>query len=331
MRSQAELAADLELPPWLGDPAFHRSHRSALRSKDPAIYAPLFPDDPDGLPYVWPASDPAPDSLRTPQLRTSRTSAQRGHPRARSGALRSLGPALAAGAEPNVRWNGSHGRVRDRRMPGASRSSATSHSDGRRSRRCTGCRADAPPGGSETGVLMEGRCTADPSERAVGCTSPLAVVGVLAAVPFALFAVPADGVPGVGRHGEGQTSEQCVVLAPAELSGRGSRLAGVRFQEFGAALHCAGGAEVPCAGQRQVPVLHGAVEDRRGGLPAGQYRAETRSQCRSPLAPSVPPNIWPAAWSPRQSDVRLRIRTGVASEQPTGARRSAGSNHSGIP
>ncbi|MET9927401.1 MULTISPECIES: MSMEG_6728 family protein [unclassified Streptomyces] len=57
VRSQAELAAAHELPPWLGDPSFHRSHRSALRSKDPAIYAPLFPDDPDGLPYVWPASD----------------------------------------------------------------------------------------------------------------------------------------------------------------------------------------------------------------------------------------------------------------------------------
>jgi hypothetical protein len=57
VRSQAELAAVHELPPWLGDPAFHRSHRSALRSKDPAIYVPLFPDDPDGLPYVWPASD----------------------------------------------------------------------------------------------------------------------------------------------------------------------------------------------------------------------------------------------------------------------------------
>lgn len=57
VRSQAELAAVHELPPWLGDPAFHRSHRSALRGKDPAIYVPLFPDDPDGLPYVWPVSD----------------------------------------------------------------------------------------------------------------------------------------------------------------------------------------------------------------------------------------------------------------------------------
>ncbi|MFD9175572.1 MSMEG_6728 family protein [Streptomyces diastaticus] len=57
VRTQEQLAADGELPPWLGDPAFHRSHRSALRAKDPAFYAPVFPDDPDDLPYVWPASD----------------------------------------------------------------------------------------------------------------------------------------------------------------------------------------------------------------------------------------------------------------------------------
>ncbi|GHE35631.1 hypothetical protein GCM10018785_01590 [Streptomyces longispororuber] len=57
VRTQEELAADGELPPWLGDPAFHRSHQSALRRKDPEIYAALFPGVPDDLPYVWPASD----------------------------------------------------------------------------------------------------------------------------------------------------------------------------------------------------------------------------------------------------------------------------------
>ncbi|MEU5286380.1 MSMEG_6728 family protein [Streptomyces sp. CA-278952] len=57
VRTQARLASDHELPPWLGDPAFHRSHRSSLRTKAPHVYASLFPDDPDGLPYVWPASD----------------------------------------------------------------------------------------------------------------------------------------------------------------------------------------------------------------------------------------------------------------------------------
>ncbi|MFH9298636.1 MSMEG_6728 family protein [Streptomyces sp. NPDC017520] len=57
VRTQAQLAADHELPPWLGNPAFHRSHRSALRGKDPNFYTPLFRDDPDDLPYIWPASD----------------------------------------------------------------------------------------------------------------------------------------------------------------------------------------------------------------------------------------------------------------------------------
>lgn len=58
-RPQPELAAAGELPPWLGDPDFHRSHQSALVRKDPAHYAPLFPDVPDDLPYVWPVSDRA--------------------------------------------------------------------------------------------------------------------------------------------------------------------------------------------------------------------------------------------------------------------------------
>ncbi|MFG1929858.1 MSMEG_6728 family protein [Mycobacterium sp. NPDC048908] len=56
-REQAELAHAGELPPWLGEPGFHRSHQSALLRKDPAYYRPVFPDVPDDLPYVWPASD----------------------------------------------------------------------------------------------------------------------------------------------------------------------------------------------------------------------------------------------------------------------------------
>ena len=57
VRSQAELDAAGELPPWLGDEAFHRSHQAALVKRDPDHYRPLFPDVPDDLPYVWPASD----------------------------------------------------------------------------------------------------------------------------------------------------------------------------------------------------------------------------------------------------------------------------------
>lgn len=57
VRDQPQLEAAGELPPWLGDEAVHRSHRSALVRKDPAAYAPLFPDVPDDLPYTWPLSD----------------------------------------------------------------------------------------------------------------------------------------------------------------------------------------------------------------------------------------------------------------------------------
>jgi hypothetical protein len=54
VRSQAELAAAGALPPWLGDEALHRSHRSSLLRKDPEHYRPLFGDEPDDLEYVWP-------------------------------------------------------------------------------------------------------------------------------------------------------------------------------------------------------------------------------------------------------------------------------------
>ncbi|MGW8745339.1 MSMEG_6728 family protein [Streptomyces sp. NPDC055794] len=57
VRDQTALARAGELPPWLGDEAFHRSHRSALLRKDPDAYGGLFPGVPDDLPYVWPASD----------------------------------------------------------------------------------------------------------------------------------------------------------------------------------------------------------------------------------------------------------------------------------
>ncbi|WP_204044116.1 MSMEG_6728 family protein [Acrocarpospora phusangensis] len=60
IRSQRALGESGDLPPWLGDPAFHLSHRSALLRKDPRFYRPLFGDEPDDLPYVWPDSDRLP-------------------------------------------------------------------------------------------------------------------------------------------------------------------------------------------------------------------------------------------------------------------------------
>ena len=59
VRTQAELAEAGALPPWLGDPDLHRSHRSSLLRKDPEHYRPLFPDVPDDLPYVWPVRSAA--------------------------------------------------------------------------------------------------------------------------------------------------------------------------------------------------------------------------------------------------------------------------------
>jgi hypothetical protein len=54
VRTQQELAEAGDLPGWLGDEDFHRSHQSALVRKDPAHYRRFFPDVPDDLPYVWP-------------------------------------------------------------------------------------------------------------------------------------------------------------------------------------------------------------------------------------------------------------------------------------
>jgi Pyrimidine dimer DNA glycosylase len=59
VRTEEELSAAGELPPWLGEEAFHRSHQAALVRKDPDHYRRYFPDVPDDLPYVWPDSDRA--------------------------------------------------------------------------------------------------------------------------------------------------------------------------------------------------------------------------------------------------------------------------------
>lgn len=41
-------------PPWLGSPDFHISHQSNLLRKNPAWYAPHFPNIRNDLPYIWP-------------------------------------------------------------------------------------------------------------------------------------------------------------------------------------------------------------------------------------------------------------------------------------
>jgi hypothetical protein len=66
VRTQSELAAADELPPWLGREDLHLSHRSSLVRKDPDWYRPLFGDIPDDLPYVWPGSDREPNGTGAP-------------------------------------------------------------------------------------------------------------------------------------------------------------------------------------------------------------------------------------------------------------------------
>lgn len=52
-RFEAQLTSPISLPPWLGDPDFHRSHQANLVRKYPDHYIPLFGPLPD-LPYIWP-------------------------------------------------------------------------------------------------------------------------------------------------------------------------------------------------------------------------------------------------------------------------------------
>jgi hypothetical protein len=42
------------VPPWLGDEAFHASHRSNLLRKDPAYYSQFKWSEPPDMEYVWP-------------------------------------------------------------------------------------------------------------------------------------------------------------------------------------------------------------------------------------------------------------------------------------
>lgn len=42
------------MPPWLGDAAFHASHRSNLLRKDSVYYAQFGWQEANNLPYIWP-------------------------------------------------------------------------------------------------------------------------------------------------------------------------------------------------------------------------------------------------------------------------------------
>ena len=46
--------SQFEMPSWLGDPSFHKSHQSNLLRKLPEHYSVHFRDVPHDLEYVWP-------------------------------------------------------------------------------------------------------------------------------------------------------------------------------------------------------------------------------------------------------------------------------------
>jgi hypothetical protein len=54
----AYIGETFERPPWLADESIMISHRSNLLRKYPEFYAPLFPDVPPDLDYVWPVTGP---------------------------------------------------------------------------------------------------------------------------------------------------------------------------------------------------------------------------------------------------------------------------------
>ena len=49
------LTLPIPLPSWIGDEAFHASHRSNLLRKDPAWYGQFGWIEPHDLPYIWPS------------------------------------------------------------------------------------------------------------------------------------------------------------------------------------------------------------------------------------------------------------------------------------
>ena len=51
---QFDLRLAFMCPPWLGNEAFHASHRSNLLRKDPTWYSQFGWTEPNDLPYVWP-------------------------------------------------------------------------------------------------------------------------------------------------------------------------------------------------------------------------------------------------------------------------------------
>lgn len=64
-----------EVPPWTRDVWMMRSHRSNLIRKAPEIYAKVWPNTPENMPYFWPVNDS--DEPQGYYLRVSEADAKR--------------------------------------------------------------------------------------------------------------------------------------------------------------------------------------------------------------------------------------------------------------
>lgn len=55
MLNRFEQYDEFDMPPWMGNEDFHRSHQSNLIRKDAEFYSEIFAGVPSDLEYVWPA------------------------------------------------------------------------------------------------------------------------------------------------------------------------------------------------------------------------------------------------------------------------------------
>ena len=55
-QDQLDSFEDTGLPPWMGFPPLHASHRSNLLRKDPIYYGRFGWEEPDDFKYVWPVN-----------------------------------------------------------------------------------------------------------------------------------------------------------------------------------------------------------------------------------------------------------------------------------
>ena len=58
----SQLNIDSRKPQWMADARLYVSHASNLIRKDPHYYQLIWPQIPNGIPYLWPSKDSAPDA-----------------------------------------------------------------------------------------------------------------------------------------------------------------------------------------------------------------------------------------------------------------------------